>query len=180
MKYLFKNKCADEFYLSITKDPSKLPFEFCYGEKHFVGFPESIFKTKSKNVTKTNEKETVEWCFGYSDELEATLKLTHYFDYGVTEWTVSFENNGKNDSEVISNVKTTLEFKGERPVLKGIMGDHVNSYSPYTHDLSLMPISFSSDSGRATHINFPYFNLEYGDGGYSMILDRISKKEIKK
>ena len=26
-------------------------------------------------------------------------------------------------------------------------------------------MEFTSDSGRATHGNFPYFNLEYGDGG---------------
>ncbi|MBE6549640.1 MAG: hypothetical protein E7670_04345 [Ruminococcaceae bacterium] len=165
MKYFFKNERSDDFYYSIVKDTSKLPFDFCYGKNHFSGFSENFFSTKSKNITKCGEKETVEWRFLYSEELEATLKLTHYFDYGVTEWTVGFENNGECDSEVISNTKTTIEFEGERPVLKGIMGDHVNAYSPYTHDLSLMPISFSSDIGRATHVNFPYFNLEYGSGG---------------
>ena len=49
--------------------------------------------------------------------------------------------------------------------MKGILGDHVNQYSPYSIDLQNNKVEFSSDTGRATHINFPYFDLEYGEGG---------------
>ena len=165
MKTKFTNFEADAFYASIVNDPSRLPFEFTYADKHFCGFAPEFFKETERSTTRNGEKETVNCRFVYDECLEITLKLTHYFDYGVTEWTVGFENNGDRDSGILKEIHTTLEFVGERPVLKGIMGDHVNSYSPYTHELSLMPISFSSDSGRATHINFPYFNLEYGNGG---------------
>ena len=107
--------------------------------------------------------ETVKFSFAPSLSLE--LILTHYFSHGFTEWTVWFENNSSENSGVIEKPKTTLVFDGALPTLKGILGDHVNQYSPYSIDLQNSSVSFSSDSGRSTHINFPYFNLECGDGG---------------
>ena len=53
----------------------------------------------------------------------------------------------------------------DHPVLRGILGDHENLYRPYAVELEQMPACFYTDSGRATHVHFPYFNLEYGDGG---------------
>lgn len=110
-------------------------------------------------------KETREYLLAFDGVLEIRLVLTHYFTHGVTEWTVWFENVSDKNSAVIEDMKSVLRFEGNYPMLKGILGDHVNQYSPYSIDLQNNHVSFSSDSGRATHINFPYFNLEYGDGG---------------
>ena len=46
------------------------------------------------------------------------------------------------------------------------MGDLGDMYAPYEKDVvSLKKCRFESTSGRPTHGNFPYFNLEYGNGG---------------
>lgn len=66
---------------------------------------------------------------------------------------------------MITAVKTVLKLKGENPILKGALGDPENKYKVYTRDLSKKNVNFVSDSGRETHMNFPYFNLEYGEGG---------------
>ncbi len=83
----------------------------------------------------------------------------------MSEWTIWFENAGETDSPVLSGFESRLTFAGEAPVLRGILGDHENQYRPYVRDLSEGPATFESLSGRPTHVNFPYFNLECGNGG---------------
>ena len=41
----------------------------------------------------------------------------------------------------------------------------INQYKPYEYDLLVDNINFQGNTGRATHINFPYFNLENSNGG---------------
>ena len=132
----------------------------------------------TKKVESVNDKETTTFVFAFAEVLNVSVILTHYFSHGATEWTVWFENVSAVDSKIITKTETSLDFVGKQPVLKGILGDHINQYRPYSHDITGGSFDFSSDSGRATHVNFPYFNLEYGDGGYSMILDRM--EEAKK
>ena len=122
------------------------------------------------STDRQEEKETTELVFGLDDVLTAKVKLTHYFDFGATEWTVFFKNSGQINSGILENMETRIPFAGECPVLRGILGDHVNFYRPYAVELDRMPAEFVSRSGRPTHINFPYFNLECGDGGYLLAI----------
>lgn len=170
MKQNHKNKLADESYRTMSDDYSKIPFAFGYGEKTYAGFSDPDLKLKNKEVCTSEEKETQKITFLLEETLEITLKLTHYFSHGVTEHTVWFENISEEDSKQISNARTQIEFEGNYPVLKGILGDHVNLYRPYSVDMQNNSVEFSSDSGRATHINFPYFNLEYGNGGVMLAI----------
>lgn len=160
----YKNERADLAYKALTNDLSSFPFSFVYDGEKFEGFSKSFFTLKDKKTTVNGEKESTQYLFSFK-QLEITLLLTHYYDYGATEWTVWFENVSKENSGVISSIQTQIIFKGSRPTLKGILGDHVNQYRPYANDLTKNTLCFSSDTCRATHINFPYFNLEYGDGG---------------
>ncbi|MBR4420408.1 MAG: alpha-galactosidase [Clostridia bacterium] len=165
MKRNYKNSQATQSYFKLLADLSAMPVSFvCDGVK-YKGFSTEHFDLIKKSVVECEEKQTQTFTFMFLQTLEVTLILTHYFSHGVTEWTVWFENISNKNSGVIEDLKTELSFKGERPILKGILGDHVNQYSPYSKDLQNDIIEFSSDSGRATHLNFPYFNLEYGDGG---------------
>ena len=157
-------KASSEFQLLLT-DLSKLPFSLTYDGKKYTGFSEEYFELKKKETKYEEDKETHYFTFAFSGCLDVTLVLTHYFSHGVTEWTVWLENVSDQNSGVIEALKTEIRFEGSCPVLKGILGDHVNLYSPYNIDLQSNFAEFSSDSGRATHINFPYFNLEHGDGG---------------
>ena len=165
MKRNYQNLQATEQYRIWSEDLSKLPFSFVYDGKEYQGFSPAYFTLIGKDTTKSDTKETQNYRFSFLQTLEVSLILTHYVSHGVTEWTLWFENTSDRNSGVIENMKTELTFDGNYPVLKGILGDHVNQYSPYSIDLQNNVAEFSSDSGRATHINFPYFNLEYGDGG---------------
>ena len=161
----YTNSEADERYLSWVKNPSDIPLSFVYGQKKYTGFSPEHFTAVSRTADRVGDKERQTLSFSLDGTLEVTVILTHYFSHGVTEWTAWFENTSDKNSGIIEDIRTELTFNGKYPVLKGILGDHVNQYSPYCIDMQNNTVEFSSDTGRATHINFPYFNLEYGDGG---------------
>ncbi|MBP3388510.1 MAG: alpha-galactosidase [Clostridia bacterium] len=161
---------ADEWYRSLCEKPETMPFSFTYENKEYKGFSADFFTLKTRKMDANKGKETQTLVFDFQDGVEISLILTHYFSHGVTEWTVWFENTADKNSGILAAPQTELVFDGGYPVLKGILGDHINQYSPYSVDLSGLSVDFSSDSGRATHINFPYFNLEYGDGGVMLAI----------
>jgi alpha-galactosidase len=165
MKRNYKNKDADKWYSEIVKKPEKLPFSFIYGGTEYNGFSADNFSLKDKTVNRVGDKEEADFYYELNQEIDVCLKLTHYFSHGVTEWTVFFENNTDRNSAIFEDIKTKMNFGGDAPVLKGILGDYENYYEPYCKDLKKESVSFCSDIGRATHIYFPYFNLEYGSGG---------------
>ena len=170
MEKIYSNPQSDKYYESLCRDLSLLPFSFNYGGKKYKGLSPEFFTLKEKNVESFGDKENSNFVFCFTDGIEVSLKLTHYYLYGVTELTVFFENNSDKNSRVLKDIETELKFIGKYPVLKGILGDHVNKYRPYSIDLQENCVEFSSDTGRATHINFPYFNLEYGNGGVMLAI----------
>lgn len=165
MKRNYRNPIATANYRRLTEQPERLPFSFVCGGKKHLGFSDESLVLKNKTFKTDGEKESAVFLYTLGGSLEITLLLSHYFSHGATEWTVWFENISSENSEMLEDIQTELTFSGERPVLKGILGDHGNLYRPYCKDLSEAPVEFTSDSGRATHGNFPYFNLEYGNGG---------------
>ncbi|MBE6711005.1 MAG: hypothetical protein E7579_07790 [Ruminococcaceae bacterium] len=158
----YTNPAAEAWYRSLVSEPSRVPFAYTYGGTRVSGFP----GTDVSAVTVSDDKcETTTFIYEKLDGLRVKLILSFYPAYGVTEWTFWFENAGKTDSAVLEDLSTTLTFDGASPVLRGILGDHGNQYRPYNVDLTAGEVHFTSDSGRPTHVNFPYFNLEHGDGG---------------
>lgn len=165
MNNKYANKAQDEKYYYLAEHPEAVPFSFIYGGVKYTGFSGEYFSQKSKNVISSDGKETTVFRFDLKTELEIELLLTHYFTHGVTEFTVRFNNPYDGNTQVIERPTAEFVFEGKNPMLKGILGDHVNQYSPYAIDLQCRFAEFSADTGRATHICFPYFNLEHGDGG---------------
>lgn len=166
----YRNLKSDAEFKRMMDEPQSIPFAFTYGGREYCGFSGDAFSLLEKTVTEDAGKKTCIFRYGFADSLEVKLILTHYFSHGVTEWTVWFENVSDHNSEILENIHTKIFFDGKYPVLKGILGDHVNQYRPYAHELTNQCVEFSSDSGRATHINFPYFNLECGDGGVMLAI----------
>ncbi len=161
----YRNPEADAWYASILRDPASFPFRFVYDGVPIRGFPGDAFTLVDQKTEKDERAERAQICWRKDEALYVTLRCAHYFLYGVTEWTVWFENRGRKDTAVLSGAETVLFFPGKYPTLKGILGDHVNCYRPYALDVAAQPRYFESNSGRATHVYFPYFNLEYGGGG---------------
>ena len=170
MRVSYRNPQADAWFQGILEDPAAFPFRFTYDGAPVRGFPGGAFTRVSQSMERKGDRRTAEICFQKDENLYVTLKCAHDDDYGVTEWTVWFENRGETDTGVLSDAETVLTFPGQYPALKGILGDHVNAYRPYALDVAAQPRYFESGSGRATHVYFPYFNLECGDGGVMLAI----------
>lgn len=156
-----------EMYLS---DLSGLPVSFTYGGHNYRGFGKD-FQELSRKTEEVGKKITTEILLRFRDDLRVTLRMAIYPDYCAYEWTVYFENKGKGNSAVLENLKCAdLVFAGASPVLKGIYGDggmeDKGPYGPYCFDLKTEGnIHMTPPTGRSTYNYFPYFNIEYGDGG---------------
>lgn len=136
----------------------RLPFEFTYNGKIYKGFEGVIDGT-----------------------LKVSVERAVHPDFDEREYTVWFENISDKPSAVLEEVfALKTSFRGSSPMLRGCMGDHNNYYSQYCHDLTKeKEISFSSPWGRATHINFPYFDVVHGDGGTRIALGWAGTWEAK-
>ena len=152
-------------YAGYIADLSTMPVSFVYDDVAYTGFPAETFHRVEHRQSVRGKKE-IDLFVLKADDLQVTIDAAFYPGHGAYEWTVWFENTGAQNSGVLRNVwAADMIFVGERPVLKGILGDHVNQYRPYVHLLKESPAHFRSDKGRPTHVWFPYFNLEHGEGG---------------
>lgn len=168
MRHNYANPTAERQYRALLCDPARFPFVFTYGGRTHEGFGGLTFL--SETVSSTDKRETTVKLFRADDTLLVKLEASFYPDYGVSEWTVRFRADGGGNTLLLEDPHTVLRFHGSSPVLKGILGDAGNQYRPYEKDLTAAPVTFVSESGRPTHGNFPYFNLEYGGGGAMLVI----------
>ncbi|MBQ9120791.1 MAG: hypothetical protein IJY12_00315, partial [Clostridia bacterium] len=136
MKRNYTNAKADEWYFDIVADTSNLPFSFSYDGNEYHGFSSKYFQLIDTQINRVGDKESRTFVWNFENVLEITLRITHYYSHGATEWTVWFENVSDKDSGILENVHTEITFTGKHPIVKGILGDYINQYSPYSFDLS--------------------------------------------
>ncbi|MEA4823741.1 MAG: alpha-galactosidase [Clostridiaceae bacterium] len=166
-----QNTASEAFYTRLISDLPAFPAAFTYNGVPYHGFPASDFTVLSRGTEHSSDRRADMLTLSAPDNLTVTVKTAFWCDFGVSEWTIYFENRGNTDTGELSEVYCCdLTVPGHTPVLRGILGDHENQYRPYTVELSQKPAAFVSTSGRPTHINFPYFNLECGDGGVLLAL----------
>ncbi len=146
--------------------PASFPFSFKYNGEKVTGFGEGFDKISAEK-TETDDGAEYAVKFLHKDSGAVfTVKAKAYCGYDAYEWTVYISNETNGNTGVFSDINAIdAVFTGEKPTLKGINGDLGDMYEPYKTDLSKRVVSRSSTSGRPTHGVFPYFNLEYGDGG---------------
>ncbi|MBR0158211.1 MAG: alpha-galactosidase [Clostridia bacterium] len=170
-----KQKTLDK-YTAMLKDLSTLPVSFVYDGAAYRGLDTKaggpFTETSRSSAASADGRKistTVELAF--RDGLAVTLEAAIYPDYCAYEWTVYFENRGNQNSALLEQLRCAdMVFEGEAPVLKGIYGDGgVNNgcpYEPYELDFSEQKkIHVTPETGRSTYNYFPYFNIQYGDGG---------------
>ncbi len=163
--FKYANKIADERYEKWKTDPSSLPFKYTYGGKEYLGFP---FDKKGETTVRDGAKETVTQIFALDEYLQVTVVLTHYYDYGASEFTLWLENVGNGDSKVLEDLRLETFFEGENPIVRGIWGDHQNQYAPF--NVKLGCDYYDTQSGRPCHIQFPYQNVEHDNGGVMLVI----------
>ncbi|MBE5791569.1 MAG: hypothetical protein E7322_05350 [Clostridiales bacterium] len=161
----FRNPSSDRAFESMLANPTSIPFAFTYAKKSYQGFGNQDMKLIQRTDEAEGGKRTVTLTYTLSDGLTVSVKLCHYFTHGATEFTVWFANDMPYDSFILSNAHAKMHFAGENTRVTGILGDHENFYRPYDLALTQGNVHFSSDSGRATHVYFPYFNLKWEKGG---------------
>ncbi|MBQ2307819.1 MAG: alpha-galactosidase [Clostridia bacterium] len=152
----------------VLKAPEALPFSFRYGGALYRGLAGLNARTMTVGgggVTRVLTTARVD------DRLEVRVDARYVEEFGQCEYTVWFENVGREATEVLSDVRALeLTLEGRDPVLRGNLGDHDNWYAAYEHDLAKSDRYFLSTGGRATHIVFPYFDLVHGNGGTMIAL----------
>ena len=156
-------RAGEKIFNEILSQPENFPAAFTYGGREYRGF--SGLNARKMTTGGGNERRVI-----INARLDANMSVRAeariVLPYGQCEYTVWFENDGKEASDVLSGVYALdMTFEGKDPVLRGCMGDHDNWYSAYEHDLSKSDKYFLSLGGRATHIVFPYFDLVHGNGG---------------
>lgn len=155
---------------SVLNDLAEFPITFKLDGKSYRGFS-CEFTEKQRTVKKLNEKTLHTIVLSYN-ELEVEIEFSVYESYSAFDYKVTFKNCSKTAlSPVISDLcALDINNRGAAPVLSGINGDHVNNYSPYSHNLCEKNVMFCCSLGRPTHIYFPYFNLCNESGGVMLAL----------
>jgi len=162
----YKNPMSREVYSNYINNLKTIPVSFVYNGTAYYGFDPDIFKETEVIRSHNGEKEKNIFILKAGDNLEITVETAYYDNYGAYEWVVRFQNTGSSNTGVVSELKSAdMVFPGENPVLRGILGDHQNQYKPYEQKLSDGGVNYKSTIGKPTHIYFPYYNLEHGNGG---------------
>lgn len=164
---------TEKEFNGFINDLSKFPVNFIYDDVYYSGFRPKYFSLIDKSVKESQDKDTVNVVISLrkSSSLKVIIEANLYRSYNAYDYKVSFENDGTTDSGIITQLNDfDFSVQGNNPVLKGILGDHGNSYSPYNYDLTQNAVNFTSTLGRSCHFYFPYFNLETDNGGYLIAL----------
>ncbi len=147
------------------KNPADFPFSFKYGSEKTTGFGEGFTK-KGEEKTEVSDGVLYNVSFLHNKSgVTFEVRAKTYYEFDAWEWTVYVINNTDKTTGIFADLYADAYFEGGSPVLKGVNGDLGDMYAPYTVDLTDKGVKKSSTSGRPTHGEFPYFNLEYGDGG---------------
>lgn len=151
----------------LLEKPASFPISFKYGKKTYHGFDED-FEQVSNVTEKVEDGKRITAQFLHTESgVSFTVEGKEYSAYDACEWTVWIENNsGKKTPDNFSEIcALDWEAKGKNAVLKGINGDLGDMYAPYEYKMANNMVVKGTDTGRPTHVDFPYFNLEYGNGG---------------
>lgn len=167
-------RCLDKaaglrIFRSMLCKPASFPITFTYEGRTHKGFGGLEILERSVSDVPGGKEAVMRFSLGEGVEIKSVAKYNA--EFGETEYTVWFANTGSKASGTLENVESAdIAFVGRQPLVRGNLGDHVNLYAPYSHDLTKQPLSFRSDGGRATHVVFPYFDLVHGDGGTLLAL----------
>ncbi len=155
-----------EKFEDMLAHPEKFPVNFVYDNVYYSGFSSKYMKELSRVRNDEDGMTSVDIEFELDKTMKVLLKTVYYAEYDAYDYTVYFENDGNKNSGVLEKVNAVdMDFTGKDAVLKGILGDHGNDYTPYEYDLKERDVNFTSTLGRSCHHYFPYFNLEHADGG---------------
>lgn len=153
----------------VTTDP---PFSFRYGDAFS---PDLLKDWDVKREQHALDEQRTARIQTWSDPvtgLQVRCESIEYHDFPVVEWTLHLKNGGTNDSPVLSDIRavdTEFTQTGETGfTLHHHNGTYVDRTDYQPHVTTLKPgenRTFTPGHGRPCAGEFPYFNLETGEGG---------------
>ncbi len=158
-----------EIYADILSHLDRFPISFCYDGIPVCGFGDGFAVLDRTHNTRGRHGDcTTVRLRHIASDAEFRLETCVYPAYNACDWTLWIENSTDRETGVFANLcAIDMSFHGHTPIMKGIAGDcGRDMYKPYAHDLHTDGRFYrESLSGRPSHGVFPYFNLEYGNGG---------------
>lgn len=158
---------ASEYLNGLFSDMTNLPFSFRIGDTQYHGFDKdfALHMSPSPDADNVSEIRAV-----HSSGLEFSVIIKKYPDHSAFEWTLYITNKSNTDSPVISSLLSAdMDFCGDNPSLTHFIGDDYAdpfAYSPMSTVLRpYTNISFEPEGGRPTNMQFPYYYINYGNGG---------------
>ncbi len=153
------------------------PFSFVYGGKPSA----TLLKTwKCEKDTKTLDGNRTQDTLTWTDPktgLEVRCAAVIYNDFPTVEWTLYFKNTGKADTPILKNIQAldlrlTRGEKGEfllhhSPGATSTAMDYAPVQTSLTANKSLR---FAPRGGRPVDGAWPYYNLEFDDGGMIIVV----------
>ncbi len=147
-------------------------FSFVYGGEASGAF---LKDWKSENTSRRLDETRTEYAARYFDPksgLELRSVGVVYADFPTVEWTLYFKNNGAADTPILEQIQPVdMRFErcaGGECILHHHTGDICapESYAPHAEALPPNAVKdIANTGGRPTQTAFPYFNLEWKDGG---------------
>lgn len=156
-------------YNHFITDLSTFPLSFTYDGTPYTGFGADFCETaRESRDNGRGGTATVITMTHTSSGAEFRLETAVYPGYSAWDYTLYITNKSGARTGVFSDINAVdLHVRGSDPAVKGISGDcGKDMYSPYEQKLRRgRDFVRESVSGRPTHGVFPYFKLEYGEGG---------------
>jgi alpha-galactosidase len=164
--------------LSCQRSAATPPFSFFYGGQHS---DELLPKWRFQEERDTSKPRRLTRVRTYTDPqtgLVVRSTVVEYADFPTVEWTLSFKNTGTHDTPILAGIlplDTRLE-RGQRGefLLHHFVGSpcQPNDYEPL--ETTLGPNAskrITTQGGRPTNSDLPYFNIENGsDGGMIVVI----------
>ena len=158
--------------LTRERSAAALPFSFFYDNRPS---DELLPAWKFQTERDTSKPEKTTRVLTYTDpqtSLIVRCTVVEYANFPTVEWTLSFKNSGNRDTPIVAGILPldTLwerDDKGEF-LLHHFIGSPCapNDYEPL--EATLAPKAgtrITTQGGRPTNSDLPYFNIEFGSGG---------------
>lgn len=161
--------------LDAMTDPSALPIRYSLDNVPYRGIPAEFSPTVKRKIIDANLVERI-----YSAKIPGTnltlrVECQEYKDYPVWEWTAYFENEGTENSPVISDfcgMDALLPGEGEA-LLYHNNGDYCSRDGLETRELALTEgtvFTAASVNGRSCDRAWPYYRILCGNIAYNVAI----------
>ncbi|MCQ6563341.1 alpha-galactosidase [Paenibacillus mendelii] len=171
-----ENVRAQQVYAKLLTELADFPISFKLAGKSYKGFNDEFAVSVNRKPLE-GFKETATVTAAHASGLVVTVHTAFYPQYAAYEWTAWFKNTSSENIGPLADVNgADVLLEGYNPVLRYLLGDGSADgaeapFKPHVITMtSHMALDFTCTSGRATEGNFPYYNLEHGDGGTLLIV----------